>query len=64
MLFATKGVSLYLAKTTMINVGEEIKKLLQFDMISSLIKADTKIIDQKHSGKFISNLTFDVNSYN
>ncbi|WP_440930436.1 ABC transporter ATP-binding protein [Candidatus Pelagibacter sp.] len=58
--FATKGVSLYLAKTTMINVGEEIKKLLQFDMISSLIKADTKIIDQKHSGKFISNLTFDV----
>ena len=58
--FATKGVSLYLAKTTMINVGEEIKKLLQFDMISSLIKADTKIIDKKHSGKFISNLTFDV----
>ena len=58
--FATKGISLYLAKTTMINVGEEIKKLLQFDMISSLIKADTKIIDKKHSGKFISNLTFDV----
>ena len=44
----------------MIYVGEEIKKLLQFDMISSLIKADTKLIDGKHSGKFISNLTFDV----
>ena len=26
-----------------------------------LIKADTKIIDNKHSGKFISNLTNDVN---
>ena len=58
--FATKGVSLYLAKSTMIRVGEEIKKILQFDMVSSLIKADTKLIDGKHSGKFISNLTFDV----
>ena len=44
----------------MIYVGEEIKKLLQFDMVSSLINADTKLIDNKHSGKFISNLTYDV----
>ena len=58
--FTIKGVSLYFAKATMISVGEEIKKILQFDMISSLIKADTKLIDKKHSGKFISNLTFDV----
>ncbi len=58
--FSVKGISLYYAKSTMINVGEEIKKLLQFNMISSLINADTKIIDKKHSGKFISNLTFDV----
>ena len=58
--FTTKGISLYYAKSTMIYVGEEIKKLLQFDMISSLIKADTKLIDKKHSGKFISNLTYDV----
>ena len=41
--FATKGISLYLAKTTMIHVGEEIKKSLQFNI--SLIKADTKLID-------------------
>ena len=58
--FSAKGISLYLAKATMISVGEEIKKLLQFDMVSSLIKADTKLIDTKHSGKFISNLTYDV----
>ena len=58
--FSAKGVSLYLAKAAMISVGEEIKKLLQFDMVSSLIKADTKLIDTKHSGKFISNLTYDV----
>ena len=58
--FVVKGTSLYFAKSTMISVGEEIKKLLQFDMISALIKADTKLIDKKHSGKFISNLTYDV----
>ena len=58
--FAVKGISLYFAKSTMIYVGEEIKKLLQFDMITSLINADTKLIDTKHSGKFISNLTYDV----
>ena len=58
--FATKGFSLYFAKITMISVGEEVKKKLQFDMTRSLIKADTQIIDQKHSGSFISNLTYDV----
>ena len=58
--FTTKGLSLYFAKATMISVGEEIKKKLQFDMIKSLIKTDTQIIDKKHSGKFISNLTYDV----
>ena len=58
--FATKGISLYLAKATMISVGEEIKKDLQCNMIGSLISADTQAIDKKHSGKFISNLTYDV----
>ena len=58
--FTIKGLSLYFAKVTMISVGEEIKKKLQFDMINTLIKTDTQIIDKKHSGKFISNLTYDV----
>ena len=58
--FATKGISLYLAKTTMIGVGEEIKKILQEDMLRSFIKADTQFIENKHTGKYISNLTFDV----
>ena len=58
--FTTKGVSLYLAKIIMINVGEDIKKKLQFDMLNTLIRADTQSIDEKHSGKFISNLTYDV----
>ena len=60
LAFTTKGLSLYFAKATMISVGEEIKRKLQFDMVNSLIKTDTQIIDKKHSGKFISNLTYDV----
>ena len=59
--FTTKGFSLYFAKALMISVGEEIKKKLQVNMVKSLIKTDTQIIDKKHTGKFISNLTYDVN---
>ena len=59
--FATKGISLYLAKLLMINVSEEVKKLIQIDMLKSFIKADSEIIENKHSGNYISNLNFDVN---
>jgi len=61
LTFAVKGIALYLAKTIMISVAEEVKKVLQLEMVKSLINADTQLIDQKHSGKFISNLTYDVN---
>jgi subfamily B ATP-binding cassette protein MsbA len=60
LAFTTKGLSLYYAKATMIGVGEAIKKKLQIDMVNTLVGADTQIIDKKHSGKFISNLTYDV----
>ena len=58
--FATKGVSLYFAKIILVGVAEEVKKILQFEMLSSFIKADTQYIDTRHSGKSISNLNFDV----
>ena len=58
--FTIKGISLYLAKLLMINVSEEVKKLVQIDMLKSFIKADTEIIENKHSGNYISNLNFDV----
>ena len=61
LAFALKGASLYLAKVIMINVSEEVKKDVQTDMFASLIKADSKLVDNKHSGKFIGNLTNDVN---
>src|SRR6056300_590943 len=58
--FTAKGISLYLAKILMIKVGEEIKKDMQVNMLSSFIDADTELIDSKHTGKYISNLNFDV----
>ncbi len=60
LAFAIKGSSLYLAKVIMINVSEEVRKDIQIDMFSSLIKADTQLVDNKHSGKFVTNLTNDV----
>ena len=61
LAFSFKGISLYMAKVIMISVAEEVRKDIQTDMFNSLINADTKLIDNKHSGKFISNLTNDVN---
>ena len=55
LAFSSKGISLYIAKVLMIQVGEEVKKKLQYDMLRSLVNADTQFIDQKHSGTFISN---------
>jgi subfamily B ATP-binding cassette protein MsbA len=60
LAFAVKGASLYLARIIMIGVSEEVRRDIQVDMFSSLINADTKSIDNKHSGKFITNLTNDV----
>ena len=58
--FVSKGLSLYLAKVIMIRVSEEVRRDIQVDMFNSLIKADTQLVDNKHSGKFITNLTNDV----
>ena len=60
IVFASKGISLYLARTTMLSVAEDIKAIMQQDMSRSLITADTNYINDKHTGKFISNLTYDV----
>lgn len=58
--FSTKGVSLYFAKTILITVSQEVTKILQLQLMKSVIKADAEVVDQKHSGKFISHLTFDI----
>ena len=60
LAFATKGASLYFARLIMIGVAQDVTKDIQSDMVRSLIKADTQLIDNKHTGKFVSNLTNDV----
>ena len=60
LAFSMKGFSLYFAKANMIHVAENVKKNIQSDMMASLIKADTKVIDSKHTGKIVSNLTNDT----
>ena len=58
--FTTKGASLYFARLIMIGVAQDVTKDIQSDMVKSLIKADTQLIDNKHTGKFLSNLQNDT----
>ena len=58
--FSVKGISLYLSKAIMINVGQSLKADVQKDMLRSLISSDTNYIDKSHSGNFISRLNADV----
>ena len=60
LAFSLKGGSLYFAKTILIRTAQEITKIIQMQVMRSLITADTEVIDKKHTGKFISHLTFDV----
>ena len=60
LAFAAKGISLYFAKLIMINVAQEVTKNVQVDLVKSLIKVDTQTIDNKHTGEFLANLSFDV----
>jgi subfamily B ATP-binding cassette protein MsbA len=61
LAFSTKGISLYIAKLLMVTVSQELRADVQKDMLRSLITSDTKFIDSGHTGKFMSNLTNDVN---
>ena len=61
LAFTTKGISLYIAKVILVKVGGEIKKMLQFQMMESILNSSVESIDKKHSGKFISHLTYDTN---
>ncbi len=60
LAFSLKGGSLYFAKTILIRTAQEITKIIQMQVMKALITADTQVIDKKHTGKFISHLTFDV----
>jgi len=60
LTFTIKGISLYLVRTMMIKVGATIEKEVQQNLLKAIINSDTQVIEKKHSGKFIANLTFDA----
>ena len=60
LAFVVKGLALYFAKVIMIGVSADVTKDIQIDLFNSILHADTKLIENKHSGKFISNLSNDV----
>ena len=64
LAFSIKGGSLYLAKSIMIKVGVEVANLIRMDCLKSIIKSDVEFMDKKHSGKFISHITFDIGLIN
>ena len=62
--FAGKGVSLYFARVILIKVGNEIVTHIQKQIAFTILKSDIHMIESKHSGQYISNITFDVGQVN
>ena len=60
LAFVVKAASLYIAKVIMIGVAVDVTRDIQVNLFSSILNADTKLIENQHSGKFISNLSNDV----
>jgi subfamily B ATP-binding cassette protein MsbA len=60
LAFTIKGISLYFAKVIMIGVSVDVTRDIQVDAFTSLLNSDTKLIENKHSGKFISSLNNDI----
>jgi subfamily B ATP-binding cassette protein MsbA len=57
--FSTKGLSLYLARINVIRVGEEVAGALQKKIAKNILFSDIQTLDNRHSGKYISNVMYD-----
>ncbi len=58
--FATKGMTLYFARMTIIRVAQEICGEIQKKISGNILFADIKTLDSRHSGKYISNIMYDT----
>ena len=58
--FSSKGLSLYFARTNIIRIGEEVAGELQKKIATNILLSDIKTLDNRHSGKYISNVMFDT----
>ena len=57
--FTAKGLSLYLARLNIIKVGQKISGELQKKVAKSILFSDIQTLESRHSGKYISNITYD-----
>ena len=57
--FSSKGLSLYFARINIIRVGEEVAGALQKKIATNILLSDIQTLDNRHSGKYISNVMFD-----
>ncbi len=58
--FSSKGVSLYFARINIIRVGEEVAGALQKKIANNILTSDVQTLDNRHSGKYISNIMYDT----
>ncbi len=58
--FSSKGLSLYFARINIIRVGEEVAGALQKKIANNILVSDIQTLDNRHSGKYISNVMFDT----
>ena len=60
--FTSKGVSLYFARMNIIRVGQEVAGELQKKVASNILVSDIQTLDNRHSGKYISNIMYDTHN--
>ena len=58
--FSSKGLSLYLARINIIRVGEEVAGAIQKKVATNILLSDIQVLDNRHSGKYISNVMYDT----
>ena len=58
--FSSKGLSLYFARVNIIRVGEEVAGELQKKIAENILISDIQTLDNRHSGKYISNIMYDT----
>ena len=60
LAFSTKGLSLYFARINILRVSHEIAGELQKKIAKNILISDIQTLDNRHSGKYISNVMFDT----
>ena len=61
LAFSGKGLSLYFARLIIIRVGNEVAAELQKKITKYILISDLQTLENRHSGKYISNILFDAN---